>query len=61
MFANHTNAFVCIHVGKSPTFGGFSISYVGNMAPYLGLDRGTNANGCCISQFTFPLMSMDVD
>jgi hypothetical protein len=31
------------------------------MAPNLGLDWGTNANGCCISQFMFPLILMDVD
>jgi hypothetical protein len=61
IFANHTNALVCIHVGECPTFGGFSVSYVGNMTPNLGLDWGTNANGCCISQFTFPLIPMDVD
>ncbi len=32
IFINLSTAFVCIHVGKCPTFREFSISYISNMA-----------------------------
>jgi len=52
---------VFIHVAECPTFGGLLANCVGSMALDLGLDWGANADGCYISQFTFRLVSMDVD
>jgi hypothetical protein len=52
---------VCIHIGKCPTFGGFLANCVGKMAPYSSLDCGTSVDGFSISQFTFPLILMDVN
>jgi hypothetical protein len=54
-----TQMHSCAYVLKNvPPLGDF---LVGNMALDLGLDRGTNANGCCICRFMFPLIPMDVD
>jgi hypothetical protein len=32
IFANLSTALMCICIGKCPTFGGLSTSYIGNMA-----------------------------
>jgi hypothetical protein len=32
IFTNHSVTLMCICVKECPTFGGFSISYIGNMA-----------------------------
>ncbi len=59
---NHTrHAFMCIHVAECPTFRGLLANCVSNMALVLGLDWGANAIKYYISQFTFQLVSMDVD
>lgn len=31
-FVDHKDAFMCIYVGKCPTFGGFSTNYINSMA-----------------------------
>jgi hypothetical protein len=61
IFVDLSTAFMCMCVGKCPTFAGFLINYIGHMAINLGLDQGISVGGCCSSWFMCLLLSMAMD